>query len=366
MLQQFFLSLDRHFDDGHWATAGALHAAAQKTSDGFTSRRQFLAKTLAGGALLTTRSWCRAGEGVVTPPPFVLEWGEHGKGSGEFDACVGIAISKHDEVYTAEFRNQRVQKFTLEGKFLSQFPVQPHAGGVAVDEEGTVYVAHWNSNKVAVYSAKGELLREWGKKGAADGEFQLPGSIALGPDGLLYVPDQGNSRVQKFTREGKFVGKWGSLGKEPGQFGGGHSAGGRFAGPQFVAFDRAGHVYTTDAALDRIQKFTLQGELLSHWGTESAEPGGFGPPPLNKDGTPGMGGPISLCVDQQDRIWVSATNNRVQLFTADGKYLCGIGGLGIDPGQFHLPHGLALDSKGCLYVADTMNFRIQKFAAVGS
>jgi sugar lactone lactonase YvrE len=292
-----------------------------------------------------------------------LEWGSHGAADGEFDACVGIAVGPNDEIYTAEFRNQRVQKFTADGEFLSKFSVQPHAGGLAVDAEGIVYVAHWNSNKIGAYSPAGSLLREWGQKGAGDGEFQLPGSIALGPDGLLYVPDQGNSRIQKFTREGKFVGKWGELGKEPGQFGGGQAAGGRFAGPQFVAFDRDGNVYATDAALDRVQKFTSQGELLDVWGNESSDPGGFGPPPVGRDGAPIMGGPISICVDAMNRVWVSATNNRVQQFTNDGQYLRGMGGEGIEPGQFHLPHGLALDSQGGLYVADTMNYRIQKFDA---
>jgi sugar lactone lactonase YvrE len=275
---------------------------------------------------------------------------------------VGIAIGKNDELYTAEFRNQRVQKFTTEGRFLGAFPVQPHAGGLAVDVEGNVYVAHWNSNKLAVYSPGGELQREWGRKGTADGEFQLPGSVAYGPDGLLYVPDQGNSRVQKFTPEGRFVGKWGTLGNEPGQFGGGQSVGGRFAGPQFVAFDSSGNVYTTDAALDRVQKFTPEGKLLAYWGSETTEPGGFGPPPSNKDGTPGMGGPIAVCVDRHDRVWVSATNDRVQQFAKDGSYLRGIGGKGIEPGHFNLPHGIVLDSHGCLYVSDTMNARIQKFA----
>lgn len=292
---------------------------------------------------------------------FLLEWGKHGKLEGEFDACVGIAIGKDDVVYTAEFRNQRVQRFTSEGEFLGAFPVQPHAGGLAVDAEGIVYVAHWNSNKLAAYSPGGELLREWGQKGTGDGEFQLPGSVSLGPDGLLYVPDQGNSRVQKFTRMGEFVGKWGTLGAEPGQFGGGQAAGGRFAGPQFVAFDQTGNVYTTDAALDRVQKFTPDGKLLASWGSESPEPGGFGPPPM-QNGTPIMGGPISICVDRQDRVWVSATNNRVQQFTHDGKYLQGIGGEGTDPGRFDLPHGIVLDSQGNLYVTDTMNARIQKFA----
>lgn len=328
------------------------------------SRRGFLgAASLACWAVVRGSEMLAEENAAALPAPqFLLEWGSHGKENGQFDACVGITVGQNDEIYTAEFRNQRVQRFTPDGKFLSSFPVQPHAGGLAVDREGVVYVAHWNSNKIGVYSPKGDLLREWGTKGTGDGEFQLPGSISLGPDDLLYVPDQGNSRVQKFTREGKFVGKWGELGSAPGQFGGGQSAGGRFAGPQFVAFDRQGNVYTTDAALDRVQKFTAEGKLLGFWGDESPEPGGFGPPPMNKNGTPGMGGPISISVDRQDRVWVSATNNRVQQFTNDGKYLRGMGGAGSDPGQFHLPHGLALDSHDCLYVADTMNRRIQKFA----
>ena len=140
---------------------------------------------------------------------FLVGVGRHGKEEGEFAACVGIAIGQGDEIYTAEFRNQRVQKFTPEGRFLGEFPVQPHAGGLAVDAEGNVYVAHWNSNKLAAYSPTGKLIREWGQKGTADGEFQLPGSVAIGPDGLLYVPDQGNSRVQKFTRRRKIRGKVG-------------------------------------------------------------------------------------------------------------------------------------------------------------
>jgi sugar lactone lactonase YvrE len=329
---------------------------------GRLSRRRFLGGPGAGCLFLLCDTARGADDETLPPPRFRLEWGRKGAGNGEFSACVGIAIGRNDEVYTSEFRNQRVQRFTAAGRFLGAFPVQPHAGGLAVDPEGNVYVGHWNSNKVAVYSPAGALLREWGRKGTGDGEFQLPGSVALGPDGLLYVPDQGNSRVQVFTRDGKFVAKWGEYGKEPGQFGAGAGAGSRFAGPQFVAFDRAGHVYTTDAALDRVQKFTPEGKLLAFWGNESAEPGGFGPPPAGKDGKPITGGPIGLCVDRWDRVWVSATNNRVQQFTNAGKYLRGVGGEGTEPGRFHLPHGLALDSGDCLYVADTMNARIQKFA----
>jgi sugar lactone lactonase YvrE len=296
-------------------------------------------------------------------PKFLLEWGKTGSANGEFSACIGIAVGRDDVIYTSEFRNQRVQRFTPKGEFLGSFPIQPHCGGLAVDRDGNVYVAHWNDNKMAAYAPDGKQLREWGAKGMADGEFQLPGSVGLGPDGLLYVADQGNSRIQVFTREGKFVRKWGEHGKDPGQFGGDTAVGSRFAGPQFVSFDRDGNVYTTDTTLDRIQKFTAEGKLLVYWGSGGAEPGGFGPPPLDRNGKPFKGGPISLCVDRKSRVWVSATNNRVQQFSNDGKYLRGIGGeIGTEPGRFHIPHGLALDSKGCLYVVDTVNARVQKFA----
>ena len=60
-------------------------------------------------------------------------------------------------------------------------------------------------------------------------------------------------------------------------------------------------------------------------------------------------------------MWVSSLNDRVQLFTPEGKFLLGLGGTGKGPGQFARPHGLAVDSKGNLYVADAGNQRIQKF-----
>jgi sugar lactone lactonase YvrE len=329
----------------------------------WVSRRQILGAS-AGCLSLLLQGLASAEEEKPPHPRFLLAWRRRGKGNGEFSANVGLAIGTDDVIYTSEFRNQRVQKFTTEGKFLGTFPLQTNPGGLAVDPTGNVYVGFWNANKVAAHSPEGKLLREWGKKGTGDGEFQLPGSVAFGPDGLLYVPDQGNSRVQKFTPDGKFVGQFGGHGSRPGQFGGRQPVGGRFAGPQFVAFDRAGNVYTTDAGLNRVQKFTPEGRLLAHWGSAGADPGGFGPPPLDKNGQPITGGPIGICVDRQDRVWVSATNHRVQLFTNAGKYLCGLGldATGKGPGHFRTPHALALDSRGCLYVADEMNSRVQKFA----
>src|SRR5262245_31738995 len=90
------------------------------------SRRQFLGGAGAACLGLLTGSSAYSGDENPPPPKFLLEWGRRGKEEGEFSACVGIAIGRNDEVYTAEFRNQRVQRFTSEGKFLGAFPVQPH------------------------------------------------------------------------------------------------------------------------------------------------------------------------------------------------------------------------------------------------
>ena len=126
--------------------------------------------------------------------------------------------------------------------------------------------------------------------------------------------------------------------------------------PNFVAVDAHGSVFTTEAALGRIQKFTEDGKVLFGFGDNSIGPGGFGGRPKN------LPGPIAVCVDKQGRIWVSATNNRVQQFSAEGKFLSGFGQEGKELSEFKTPHGLAIDSKGDLYVVDAQNQRIQKFA----
>src|SRR5689334_1712619 len=69
----------------------------------------------------------------LPPPRFLLEWGRKGKAEGEFDAPIGMAINRADEIFVTEFRNNRVQKFTREGKFVAAFPVAEMPGGIAVD-----------------------------------------------------------------------------------------------------------------------------------------------------------------------------------------------------------------------------------------
>jgi sugar lactone lactonase YvrE len=312
------------------------------------------------------------GAGVARPDDekqakFLLAWGHKGDQPGEFHSPIGIAVSPKDEVYVTDVNNARIQKFTTEGKLLGGFDL-PHdepkrkssqLGGIAIDELGRIYLSFMIQHRIAVYSDAGALIREWGKKGSGEGEFNQPGGILLGSDGTLFVADQCNHRVQKFTRDGMFLGMWGGHGEKPGQFGGPDTVGSRFAGPHFLARDGKGRLYTTEGVFGRVQQLTTDGAPLGSWGTKGSEPGGFGSFKTPYAG--GTFGPIGILVDRHDRIWVSSLNDRVQAFTPEGKFILGIGGSGSGPGQFTRPHAMALDRQGRLYVADAGNQRIQKF-----
>jgi DNA-binding beta-propeller fold protein YncE len=303
------------------------------------------------------------------PVRFLLAWGKQGAEPGEFHFPIGIAVNGDDEVLVTDHYNNRVQRFDADGKLLGHFAVLPNPGGLAVDKAGNVYVSHFPASRmskeqtpdrVTVYSPAGKLLREWGKSGDGDGEFSWPGGLAIGKDGRVYVADQTNRRVQVFDAEGKFLTKWGEYGTKPGEFGGNTSKASRVGGPQFVALDSAGNVYTTEASVGRVQKFTADGKYLLSWGDNEVKAGSFGGAFTGFQTR--LQGPAGICIDKQDRVWVSAAGGRVQQFTSDGKYLRGFGDeQGDKPGQFFAPHGVAVNSRGQLYVVDAYNHRVQKF-----
>lgn len=313
-----------------------------------------------------------AGEPEAPAPRFVLEWGKQGTEPGEFHFPIGIAINEADEVFVTDIYNNRVQKFSTEGKFLASFAVPRYPGPVALDAGGNLYITHFGSakakderlpDKVTVHTAAGKLLREWGKTGTGDNELRFPGGIAITRQGHVYVADQTNHRIQVFDRQGKFLFKWGEYGDEPGEFGGKSGRDSRTGGPQFVALDSAGNVWTTESANGRVQKFTAEGKYLLSWGDNENKAGSFGGTFTGfKDRKTNLQGPVGICIDKQDRVWVSAVSGRIQQFSPEGKFLRGFGEEGTKPGQFYAPHAIAFDSRGNLYVVDAFNHRVQKFA----
>lgn len=303
----------------------------------------------------------------LAAPRFVRTWGKKGDAPGDFHSPISIAVTPADHLFVTDLNNSRIQKFDSDGAYLGGFPLPYDApprkscilGGIALDPEGLIYLSLMMQHKIAVYSETGRLVRQWGSRGEGDGELNQPGGIVIARDGTLYVADQCNHRVQKFTRTGKFLGKWGGHGSLPGRFGGAEPAGSRFAGPHFLSQDSKGRLFTTEGVLGRIQQLTPEGEPVSAWGSKGSEPGGFGA--LASGFSQRSFGPVGVMVDLYDRVWVSSLNDRVQCFTPAGKFLFAAGGPGSAPGCWARPHGMAMDSRGFLYVADAGNERVQKF-----
>jgi sugar lactone lactonase YvrE len=283
-----------------------------------------------------------------------------GSAPGEFHFPIGIAIDEDDVIHVSDYRNSRIQRFDRDGTYLSSFTTAPFPGGIAIDREThRLYITHFarfsstdplGQDRVTYYDIDGIMRGEWGRTGTGPGELNFPGGVAIGPTGSVYVADQQNHRVQQFDRDGAFVREWGSFGPAPGQFGGEGSPVSRTKGPQFVAIDGAGNVYTTEGANGRVQHFTASGELLDHWAHPEDAAGGLG------------GGAMGITLDAGGRIWVSTTTGRVQQFEVDGTFTQGFGSYGALPSQFQIPHSMAFDSRGDLYVTDALNHRVQKFA----
>src|SRR5262249_22614188 len=70
--------------------------------------------------------------------------------------------------------------------------------GVAIDSKGNVYVSDTYNDRVEEFTSDGDYLTQWGAHGSGEGEFDLPIGIATDAAGNVYVADFGNSRIQKF------------------------------------------------------------------------------------------------------------------------------------------------------------------------
>jgi DNA-binding beta-propeller fold protein YncE len=186
-------------------------------------------------------------------------------------------------------------KFDPEGKLLLSLGKKGEAGNgpdqfdrptdVAVAPSGEFYVSDgYGNSRVLKFSKDGKLLKQWGKKGRGEGEFNLPHAICLDAKGRVLVGDRENNRIQVFDADGKFLAQW----KEGGAPFGLALAGNRL----FVADGRSHWIKVLD----------LDGKPLGRWGEK-----GSGPGQLNL--------PHMLTVDSRGAVYVAeVTGQRIQKF----------------------------------------------------
>lgn len=162
----------------------------------------------------------------------------------------------------------------------------------------------------------------------------------------VYVLHRNESMpIMVFDRNGKFLRAWGQ---------------GLFKTTHFLRVDRSGSVWVTDRGDMQAFKFDLNGKPLMTLGKK-----GITGDNTSHDTFNGM---ADLAVAKNGDLFIAdgeGPNTRVVRFAKDGSFMKWWGGKGVDPGQFNVPHSIAIDSKGLVYVADRSNNRIQIFDQTG-
>ncbi len=132
----------------------------------------------------------------------------------------------------------------------------------------------------------------------------------------------------------------------------------RFIMPHGLTVDHAGNLWLTDVGLHQVFKCSPEGKVLLTLGEASVP--GSDPTHFNL--------PTDVAVLTDSSFYVSDgyKNTRVMKFAADGRFEFEWGTKGNGPGEFHLPHGIAVDAQGRVIVCDRENERLQVFTAKGA
>lgn len=269
--------------------------------------------------------------------PLVPNWPKLPQG-WNFGPMTGVGVDSKNKVYVYHRGPNKVMCFDASGKYLRSWGdgilTAPH--GLTVDRQDNVWVTDIGSHTVVQFSPLGRVRMVLGRKDTAGEDkdtFNQPTHVAFGPSGEIYITDgYGNSRVVKYSSKGQYLLAWGKKGKSPGEFNAPHS----------IAVDHQGKVYVGDRENHRIQIFDENGKFLDQW-THLGSPWG-----------------LYLTSDQQ-LFMCDGYKNRVLKLDLKGRVLGVLGQPGKMPGQFSFPHHLAVGKNGELYVAEVLNWRVQKF-----
>jgi len=317
------------------------------------------------------------------PPASAGPGSADGTGSeARFNRPAGVAIDSAGSVYVADFWNNTIRKVTPAGGVTTLAGLANSEGnadgtgnaarfnkpaGVAVDSAGNVYVADTYNQTIRKVTPAGVVTTLAGGSAA---RFYNPSGIAVDSAGNIYVGDFNNHTIRKVTLVGTswvvttLAGQAGSLGSTDGT---GIAA--RFYDPSGVTVDSAGDVYVADYGNHSIRKVTSTGAVSTLAGA-AASVG-------NADGTgiaARFNGASGVAVDSTGNVYVADTfNSTIRRVTPAGVVttLAGLAGsTGSADGtgiaaRFYYPPSVAVDTAGNVYVADTSNHTIRKVTPAG-
>ena len=303
------------------------------------------------GRVFVSDQWDHTVVAVSPTGQELFQFGGQGTGNGQFRQPRGSAMDANDNLYVADNYNARIQVFDRNGTYLRQFgsrgpnPGQfgnnPDLRGVAIDKDnGWVYVIDASTAFVNKYTLQGQFLTRFGGFGSALGKFPGGGrNVTVDGNGNVWVGDMPSFRAQVFSPDGDFLFAVPMSGGDPPE--------GGFNQPRGVAVDSAGNIYVTDTHNWRIQKFAANGTFLQQFGSR-----GGGAYSFNYQ--------RGISVDLRDDSFVVADtdNHKIKKYSSSGDFLWERGAFGTSLGQFRNPHSLDVGPDGTIAVADTQNQRV--------
>ena len=251
------------------------------------------------------------------------------------------------------------------------------AHSVRVDRNDHIWAIDKGSDMVVRFNPAGQVVMVFGRRresadpetkpweevepplAPVDGLFRQPTDVAWDSSGNIYISDgYVNSRVAKIDKNGEWVTSWGSFGTGPGEF----------DNPHNIAVDARGQVYVADRGNARIQVFDGDGRFLRQFKIEVPLPKGARLPIGNTPDTPATtgtnapGSPFVVCITPGPTQYLFSADNWGRIFKMDldGRLLGVLGRSGKLLGQFGQIHGMACPADNEIYVAEILNWRVQK------
>ncbi len=314
-----------------------------------------------------------------------------------FGEVTGVAVNSKGHVFVLSRGNTtgpayaaaatQLLEFGPAGEFIREIGKNLYAWSfghtVRVDAGDNIWVADKGSDMVIKFNPQGRVAMVFGRKQEAsdeetgplkhpkpplpaeDGRFRQVTDMTWDPAGNTYISDGYiNSRVAKADKNGNWIKSWGERGTKPGEFNTPHS----------IAADAQGNIYVADRGNRRIQVFDGDGTVLREIRIdvpydENARPAIGKKPDLAKleaSGGPltmAPGAPWTVCITpppNQVLYTSDAYPGRIYKLTLDGKLLGVLGESGKQLKQFGWIHEIACPSENLLYVAELLNWRVQK------
>jgi DNA-binding beta-propeller fold protein YncE len=313
------------------------------------------------------------------PKPFPNQWVFGGLGGLCIDAQDHVFLLHRQDPSEEDLNSGRLAPLIIEldpaGAVVNSWGdpnvLEARLHSCFVDRGGDIWVASSPSGMVQKFSHDGsKLLLQVGKKGvldSADGtakgkplnssaaRFFMPSSLYADPqNGEVFVADGegagGNRRIAVLDRNGAFLRQW-----LP-----------EMETVHCMSVAKDGLVYVCNRLADRVQVYDKNGKSIRSidipWAPVTTRSDGK----VKASGGAAVALAFSSDANQRLMFVINQNNTRVEVIErATGKILSSFGSLGHYPGQFDQPHGIAVDSKGNVYVAENRGKRVQKFRVVG-